>query len=76
VVGGGVQDLAGWQRGLTSLGRLTGLAASALPTPYGLAVAELDAANTVADRSAKAVRRNPVSGLDLVAFCSQRPFGP
>ena len=28
--GGGFQDLAGWQGGLTSLGRLTGLAASDL----------------------------------------------
>ena len=28
--GGGFQDLGGWQRGLTSLGRLTGLVASDL----------------------------------------------
>lgn len=30
VTGGGVQDLAGWETGLTSTGRLTGLIASVL----------------------------------------------
>ena len=39
--GGGFQDLGGWQRGLTSLGRLTGLVASDLLLVQVLLIARL-----------------------------------
>lgn len=41
VAGGGVQDLGGWQSGLTSLGRLTGLVASDLLLVQVLLMARL-----------------------------------